>query len=432
MKLSRIRLHNFRKFRDIDFEVPNQNIILFIGNNGSGKTSILDAISKCFSHIIGFLISQQENYSIEDYLNISDITNGEASVEITTEFFKGEILTSIGISRNIDQKGSKYNYDKRQIQSIRNGIIDGTRSNLPLFAYYRINRTFFKQEEYSESKFYKPILFGYSNSVNPKKSPFVDFDNWFIGLENRENEEIIRRKDFNYKNSELEALRENLKIFLSKFYEKSVRKISVTRENQFEGLNFNPSDGKVVIEFDGEQAPILVSQLSAGEKMIFYIVADISRRLLILNSGELNKHSGIVLIDEIDLHLHPRWQRNILPALTEVFPNLQFVCTTHSPQVLSMVQSVNIIEIESELYEVNSNPLGGDSNRILEELFETPERPDDRNNLINDIYQELESDSIKYDLVNTKLEQLKMLVSEDDPVLVKLNNYINRRKLLSK
>ncbi len=80
-----------------------------------------------------------------------------------------------------------------------------------------------------------------------------------------------------------------------------------------------------------------VSQLSQGEKSLMTLVGDIARRLAMMNPSLASplEGDGIVLIDEVDLHLHPKWQRSLLERLTTTFPGCQFVVTTHSPLVVS-------------------------------------------------------------------------------------------------
>lgn len=95
------------------------------------------------------------------------------------------------------------------------------------------------------------------------------------------------------------------------------------------------------IEKDGQL--LTVNQLSDGEKCLIAMVSDLARRMAIANpTGDPLQGEGIILIDEIDLHLHPKWQRMIVPKLLEVFPNCQFIISTHSPHVLTHIQPENI------------------------------------------------------------------------------------------
>ncbi|ESC16106.1 RecF/RecN/SMC family protein [Salmonella enterica subsp. enterica serovar Agona str. 0292] len=113
-------------------------------------------------------------------------------------------------------------------------------------------------------------------------------------------------------------------------------------EFQWIKLVYGDDDYKIILK-KGE-VELDIQQLSQGEKTIFTLVGDLARRLILLNPNLSNPllGYGIVLIDEIDLHLHPQWQQTIIERLTSTFPNVQFVITTHSPQVLSTVSSRSV------------------------------------------------------------------------------------------
>jgi predicted ATP-binding protein involved in virulence len=125
-----------------------------------------------------------------------------------------------------------------------------------------------------------------------------------------------------------------------------------------------------VIEKGGEK--LKIDQLSDGEKMLLLVVSDLARRLSIANPGmeDSLQGNGVVLIDEVDLHLHPQWQREVIPALGKTFPNCQFITTTHSPQVLSNVEKENILILEDyRIVENTPFTYGRDSNSILYDLM---------------------------------------------------------------
>src|SRR5690625_4312248 len=232
----------------------------------------------------------------------------------------------------------------------------------------------------------------------------------------------------------LKAMRTGISDFLSFFYDEPNLKIEVTRKTQEDSDFPIVHRGNILVDFGDQKKPVLLSQLSSGEKMVFFIVADIARRLLILNKGnsKFEDHKGIVLIDEIGLHLHPRWQREILPALHHVFPNVQFICTTHSPQVLSQLRKENILQIDDmQIYFSSSDPKGGESGIILEEIFRTTRRPENAQHSIRKIYQLLESEDIDFKKVEEKIDKLKEIVDPDDPIFLQLGNYMERRKLVT-
>jgi len=102
------------------------------------------------------------------------------------------------------------------------------------------------------------------------------------------------------------------------------------------------------MEVDKDGARLTVNQLSDGEKCLMAMIGDLARRMAIANPMVDNplEGDGIVLIDEIDLHLHPRWQRMVIPKLREVFPNCQFLISTHSPHIITNVNPENLFLLE--------------------------------------------------------------------------------------
>ena len=163
-----------------------------------------------------------------------------------------------------------------------------------------------------------------------------------------------------------------------------------------------------------------LDQLSDGEKNLITLVGDIARRLAIANPNSKDplKGDGIILIDEIDLHLHPKWQRLIIPQLTKVFTNCQFIITTHSPQVLSHVMPRSLFllkNINNKLsYSKAAESYGMNTDRILEDLLDTDARPKEVKKLLHKLYKLIQEGEI---------EKAKKVIEEfeytGDPELVK-------------
>ena len=170
------------------------------------------------------------------------------------------------------------------------------------------------------------------------------------------------------------------------------------------------------------------------------IVVDIARRLAILNPSITNPYelletgTGIILIDEIDLHLHPQWQRIVIPSFRKTFPNCQFIVTTHSPQVISQIKPQGIYRLKNTesgiIAERPESSYGRDSNQILEDLMDVPERP-----------LEIKQDLLKlFRLIDAgDLEGAKELrgelaekIGEDEAQFVKADILIRRKGSLRK
>jgi len=422
MRVERLYLENFRNFKSLDIQFPDSDIIVLIGSNGSGKTTILDAIGFCLAHQSGQLTSQKDEYYIESSLSKNDIKNGEIKTIIKSDLFYNGSKIQITESKEIDQNGVGFEITPNNYFSeIRKQLILNNSSvNLPLLVYYRANRTSIIENDLKPNIYYNKRLEGYQFSFNSIKSSFNLFESWFLHLENIENEGKVNNKDFNFEFQGLKIIRHALTEFMSR----------INNANYFNlrGVRSEHSGNGFLAIQKGETV-LKLAQLSMGEKMLLYIVSDIARRLVILNDFDnlsLFK-DGVVLIDELELHLHPEWQRRIVNALRKTFPGIQFIVTTHSPQILSNLTDHEIVVLKKEhFYTPSTNPLGRDTNGILEEVFDVPERPVEVSDLIKEIFKLISKNSNAKDTIVSKLENLKKMVSEYDPILIKLNNILDR------
>jgi predicted ATP-binding protein involved in virulence len=187
----------------------------------------------------------------------------------------------------------------------------------------------------------------------------------------------------------------------------------------------------MIIEKNGESFNL--DQLSDGEKNLIALVGDIARRLAIGNPQKNNplQGEGIILIDEIDLHLHPRWQRLVIPKLLEVFPNCQFFISTHSPQVINHIKRAeNIFLIEQIDGSMSSKKIsetyGMSLDRVVKLIMDDKPLPDDVINRLDDIFEAIERD---------KLLEAKKLIADlkqdmpKDPELLRAEMLIRRSEM---
>ena len=185
----------------------------------------------------------------------------------------------------------------------------------------------------------------------------------------------------------------------------------------------------MVLHKSGEE--LRVDQLSDGEKCTLAMVGDLARRMAIANPalGEPLSGRGVVLIDEVDLHLHPGWQRHVVSALEETFPNCQFLVSTHSPQIVSHVVPERIWILErTESGVTASRPaesFGQTAGRILEDVMDVPERPQEIKERLSDLFLAIQQE---------ELETAKRLMSDltttigNDPDLVRARMHIRRKE----
>lgn len=183
---------------------------------------------------------------------------------------------------------------------------------------------------------------------------------------------------------------------------------------------YNPRERSPVIQFDGGQVSTW-NELSDGFHIYLSLVADIARRAIILNeqhgANAPSLTEGVVLIDEIDLHLHPRWQRVVLDGLRSTFPKLQFVITTHSPQVLSSALNRQVRHlVDGRLQGDKVFVEGRDTNAILRELMHTTDRNSEGQNKLRSLHESI--DNGDRDTAERLLADLLKTWGDLDPALV--------------
>jgi len=435
MRIKKLSLRNFRNYSELKINFSDSNFVVFVGPNGSGKTSILDAIAYCLAHQSGQLSSDRDDYSIECSLKKIDIKNGEKSAIVKSDLLIENKDIIISESKSIDENGVSYDViPKDYFSEVRKYLlVNPLDVKLPLLIYYRANRTSqINNTNVKSHTYYNKRLSGYQFSFSESNSAFNLFENWYLNLENIENEQKIKNKDFNYEIQGLKLIRFAIVEFLKRINNANYSNLRGERMIDKNIQFHTESTGNGYLTITKGDTPLRLSQLSMGEKMVLYIVSDIARRLVILNDFDnLSLHqSGIVLIDELELHLHPEWQRSIVNALKKTFPGLQFISTTHSPQILSNLTDNEILILEKEkYYNPSTNPLGRDTNGILEEVFDVSDRPTEVKILIDRIFELIATKEINLNEIYSKLSSLKNIIAKDDPIIIRIENVLDRIKL---
>ena len=384
MKLKEIRLKNFRCYEDLTVPLHEQLTVL-VAPNGQGKTAILDAISiALWDFVKKFdLAKPSPAYNIgiskNDIRIIRDKIPHHKDIEEIVEYrLRGGMIRQLDteiIATNLNNftwkrykdsetAGSRTKEDsnarllQKNAQKIQRDIRNSQLAvqKLPLFAYYGTGRLWHEKrlmEKQRRNENDKKIrTFAYQNSLDPASS-YKQFEDWFI----RKYKELSREYAFSREMGE----------DISEIFKRIQSEIA----NVSDAINIalkivgwqNPEyseifDNEIVLKHP-QHGLLKLNQLSDGIQNIFGMVADIAYRCYLLNS-HLNENAaketeGIVLIDEVDMHLHPAWQQTILQDLQTAFPKLQFIVTTHSPQVLSTIRREHIrIVKDGELLELNA------------------------------------------------------------------------------
>lgn len=211
---------------------------------------------------------------------------------------------------------------------------------------------------------------------------------------------------------QLAAVKTALQTLLPSFVDWRVVDGVMTTSKQVTVAHLN-EDGAVIEKI--ELRPLAVRWLSDGERSLITIAADIAQRLASLNEAApepLQTGQGVVLLDEIDLHLHPSWQRRVVIDLPKVFPSLQFIATSHSPQVVGETEPGRAMLLhEGGRVEVLDESLGRDSGWILRHVMGTPERNEELQAGLDAIHEFIESE--KFAVARERVRALRARFGDD-------------------
>lgn len=419
MKIKRLDISNFRCIHEmsIDFH-PQMNI--FVGVNGSGKSSILDCMAVLLSRFAGRIRSSKGTgrfYSIRDISIGKSYTQNKLNISLKFDSNNETLewqVTKARISGRA-QKITNLEQIKNFSKTFRSKLAD-EEMNVPLAVYYSVNRAVLDIPLRIRKKHDFEQLSAYDQALSGGRNDFRLFFEWFRNREDLENEKRVGESA--HRDRQLEAVRRAVENFLPGYTDLRVQR----------------SPLRMTVR-KGEQE-LTVNQLSDGEKCLLAIVGDLARRLAIANPqlAEPLEGEGVILIDEIDLHLHPSWQRLVVPLLESTFPKCQFVLTTHSAQILSHIrdtESVFLLKFEDGGIRVAhpESVFGLDSNRILEDLMGVAERPTEIKNEIEKLFDTM--DQRKLNDARYQLDNLKKIIPAD-PQLVKAEVLIRRMEIIGK
>jgi hypothetical protein len=174
---------------------------------------------------------------------------------------------------------------------------------------------------------------------------------------------------------------------------------------------------------------LFLEQLSDGERGLIALVFDLTRRLAVANPNletPMAEGEALVLIDEVELHLHPKWQRDVLPRLLNTFKNCQFVVTTHSPQVIGEVKADCLRFMEYVDGKVNvmipAEAFGVDSNRILQEFMGAPVRNRQVEGELKVLFELIDQE--RFEDARAAIVELESKLGEDEPELTRASSLI--------
>ena len=371
MKLKTVRLRNFKGIEELFFPFDGKTTILF-GVNGVGKSTILRAVDLIYANIISRLMRSNKKLAQLEY---DDISYGKSRATIDA-IFSFEDGTELEYSRTIDRaRARKHNLKKLKALTEKfedsylvkgyddghgNWIEEEDNKNMPVFVNYGVNRLVLDVPLRVSNKEQFTKLSAFDKAIEST----IDFRNlfkWFRNQEDIENQAKVR-EDANYEDKSLAAVKMAMLAML----------------DGFEDIHIDRKPLAMKVKKDGKY--LKINQLSDGEKCTIALFGDLARRMALANPQKDNplEGSGVVLIDELDLHMHTSWQRKVLDVLKETFPNIQFIITTHSPQILGEVDDTfNLfylyrdVENKEILLKTYKSFMGWDANMILEDVMST-------------------------------------------------------------
>jgi predicted ATP-binding protein involved in virulence len=361
MKLVSLDVKNFRALDSVKIDF-DPKVTVIVGRNGAGKTSILDAIKGMLPPIRMLWPNSDGNVQIRKIsISNEDIRYGAEECYINLKYALADPSRNVSVEDEVSFSTS----DKKRGNAAENRLRQNTLSpnyTVPqktLLIYYHQDRGFSSRGK-SDDVFNSDVV--QNTSLQADLRAINDLELWWDKLDAQE-ARTVRDDNRNYRNPELEAVRKLIQA-IDNFSDISYS------STEKPGLYFTKNDG----------AKIHVSKISSGERSYVILLADLARRLQVISPDTaLQEIPGVVLIDEIELNLHPAWQSEIVSTLCNTFKACQFIITTHSPQVISSASSrnVRILDRTIEGKTTIDTPLstkGRTSNYLLEGIFGASER----------------------------------------------------------
>lgn len=352
MKLDFLELYNFRNFEQQKIVFENRNFVVLIGDNGSGKTSILEAITKAFVPVLRVI----NNEAVKQCdLTNNDIRYGSAGTVVTIgasldgEQYvwtnKRRFSSLVPFENSTEKKGQTQN----DLKSLKAKYVECVeKKNLPLVLYYGTDRIIREVPQRGHIKNFEvsDALRNCFDNVNY----FRDFYDWFKTEEDIELRGL--RDNLDYTNPKLNCVRTALERMIK----------------GYTNLRIELAPARMVLT-NSEGIDLQVDQLSGGYKAVLSVVADIAKRMSIANpdSKKPLEEEAVILIDELDLHLHPKWQKTIVEDLKRTFPNCQFIISTHSPFIIQSLSAEELFDIGTMHYAAESGSYNGWSIEAIQE-----------------------------------------------------------------
>jgi len=390
VQIRRLKLLNFKGFASCEVELdPRFN--LFVGDNATGKTSFLDALSIALDSWFLGMKGVERPGGID--LNQVRLRQQAYADSVSFEKQFPSRIEAMGVidgidltwSRELSREGGRTTTAESKELSefaakIDKRVRDGDAVDLPLICSYGTERLWFESRHSSSSK----------RGETSRKLP-SRFDGY---------------RDCNVFEIQETALLDWIKAEVSVTQQRGTETIALSVAKQaivdcVEDAKSLYYDERVkdVIVVMAARGPQMFRFLSDGQRIMLTLIGDLVKRAITLNphlgKDVLKKIRGVVVIDELDLHLHPRWQRRVIRDLKRTFPKIQFVATTHSPQLIGEALPNEIRILENWHAFIPERSFGMDSNRVLEEVMHVSERNEETRRLLSSVSKHIDDENIE-------------------------------------
>lgn len=340
MRFEQLYLLNYKAIREMNIRF-GAGVNLLLGDNGVGKTTILEAMTVVLGDYLNGLSGITKNgikssdARIDTHI-LSDVSQGlvfSTPVTIKATFQIGKNTLFGEVTRRDETSSSKTRFLGKKVAQYANNLVNDIQAELPLFCYFSTSRlASTKREDFGTAS---------KNKLNDRRCGYIGcFESnldikaiqaWCLKMEMTE---FQQKKQI----SEYEAFKNLVSSFMWRMNELDEKPV-VSYSRAFETIVYTENGNTIPVNY-----------LSAGYQSLLWMIMNMAFRLALLNPGKVNFENvgGVVLIDEIDMHLHPKWQWKIIGALRDTFPKIQFIMTTHSPIIISSCRDVNLIQIDEE------------------------------------------------------------------------------------
>ncbi len=404
MRLHKLELENFRGFESLVLDF-HPEVTVLVGANGSGKTTVLEAVALVLANAL-----RSEEPSAEEPFAEFSTTDARRSAE------RARISLTLGYRDEFGEIFGDYHPERSSSFGGDFDFNDPLRraDSEPIACYYDVNRHARDSTPGSRDAVYRTPRDAWVDAWSAAAG-FHEFFHWFREREDIENAERVESLQF--RDAQLGAVRRAIEALLPGYTRPRVR-----RPRGAVPMELNrPS-----LVITHEDQDLAFDQLSGGERVLVALAGDIARRLAIANpeSNDPLLGEGVVLIDEIDLHLHPEWQAKVIPALRRTFPNVQLVVTTHSLVVLSYVPSECVRRLVGfELVDSAAPTEGREPNALATEVYGIPLRPPTTQSAIARISALIDAE--RFDEARAGLEALREAIGEHDTSVVRLQTALD-------